>query len=136
MPRSISAYVNDTVASLFEQVVAQEHRKAAQVAAQALDLYVLLPFGARRALGFVRSHGTQADHDLLLEEFSRAVIRVQLKIAQRQVDALLEQTEHAGTSKEDDIDAFLKDADPSRSSESLGVPAGARAGAAGRAAAQ
>ncbi len=85
MAKSISAFVTDALAEEFQRAVEVDGMPAACVAAQAIDLYALLPTNTRKGLGYVRDHGTDAEQDELVLEIARAVARARYKVATRQI---------------------------------------------------
>ena len=83
MPRTISAYVSDLLAERYEQVVAEEARKPARVAARAIDLYALLPVGARRAVAYVREHGTAEELEELVAAITSGAAQAPFRVAEQ-----------------------------------------------------
>lgn len=90
--RSVSGYVDESVATRLGDVAAAEARTAASLVGQATSFYVGLPEMARSALRSLEQNGTAEERRWFEGEFVRLLLKTKFAINQR---AMAEQVSHS-----------------------------------------
>ncbi|WP_187193677.1 MULTISPECIES: hypothetical protein [unclassified Methylobacterium] len=81
--RSVSGYVDESVAARLGDVAAAEARTAASLVGQATSFYVGLPEMARSALRTLEQNGTSEERRWVEGEFVRLLLKAKFAISQR-----------------------------------------------------
>lgn len=85
MGKTISAYTDAETASRVAALAKLEHRPQAQIAGQALKLFVHLPKEAHDALRQIEVLGSPEDFDGIARAITRTLLHAQYELAHRQV---------------------------------------------------
>lgn len=85
--RTISAYVEDTVAEKVTDLAKREDRTPGQIAGQALRLYMALPNEARNAWRAVEHGATPEDRRWVATELTRVLIQMEFELLHREMAA-------------------------------------------------
>jgi hypothetical protein len=81
--KTVSAYVDKSIAARFERIAQVEDRKVSQLAASALGFYTLLPQEARAALRRIEAFGEPDDLVRAARRVARVFLDVQYEVAER-----------------------------------------------------
>jgi hypothetical protein len=81
--KTVSAYVDKSVAERTERIAHVEDRKVSQLAASALGFYTLLPQEARAALRRIEAFGGPDDLVRAARRVARVLLDVQYEVAER-----------------------------------------------------
>ncbi len=101
--KTISAYTDAETASLVADLARLEHRPQAQIAGQALKLFVRLPKEAHDALRQIEMLGSPEDFDEIARSITRTVMHAQYELAHRQVMETIQVRDIEQLETEDDI---------------------------------
>ncbi len=85
--RTISAYVEDTVAQKVTDLAKREDRSPGQIAGQALRLYMALPNEARNAWRAVEHGATPEDRRWVATELARVLLKMEFELLHREMAA-------------------------------------------------
>lgn len=81
--RTVSAYVDESIAERIERIARVEERKVSQLAASALGFYTLLPHEAHAALRRIEAFGGADDLLRAARRVARVLLDVQYEVAER-----------------------------------------------------
>lgn len=79
--KSISAWVDESLAAKVDQVALDEGHKPAQILASATEFYMALPEVARRKWRQILLRGTDEEINLALREVTRSLVRSHLNLS-------------------------------------------------------
>jgi hypothetical protein len=85
--RTISAYVDETVAARVAALAEREDRPPAQIAGHAIRFYTSLSSDARNAIRTVEKAGSPEEMRWVMNEVMRVLFRAEMKIVQREMAA-------------------------------------------------
>jgi hypothetical protein len=101
--KTISMHASEATALRVEQVSRLEDRSPSQIAAAALNFYLLLPPEAHTALRHVQALGTAEDVERVIGKMARLLLDAQFEVAERRVVASMTARGLDSLESEDDI---------------------------------
>jgi hypothetical protein len=85
--RTVSGYVDESVADRLSVLARAEARSPAQIVGQALGFYVGLPEAARSSLRRIEAMGSPDEMQFLQSEFIRLLFKIDMDLTQRRMAA-------------------------------------------------